>query len=448
VGARRIADVPAASNPLYLKTLLDDLRATGAHERLDAQIADYLQAADIPALIGKILARYERDYERDRPGLVREALALLWAARRGLTEPELLEVLKPAGQERLPPAVWSPVRCALEDGLVDRDGVLAFAHEHLRVAVERRYVPDAGTAKALRLRLADEFAARPVDARQADELPWLLRQAEARDRLRACLLDIDRFSLIFARDQDELLGYWVWLREERAMGRAYLESFEPWSRQAGREDRRISSAANGLGFFLNHAALYVEAEPFMRRALQITEQSFGANHPSVAIRLNNLAQLLQATNRLAEAEPLMRRALTITEQSFGANHPDVARDLNNLAMLLKATNRLAEAEPLMRRALKIDEQSFGANHPTVAIRLNNLAQLLQATNRLAEAEPLMRRALAIFAASLGGSHPSAQTVAANYAALLQAMGRSEEEIRDAVVNLGRRFGVDLSGMGG
>jgi nephrocystin-3 len=216
--ARKIAGAAAASNPLYIKTLLDDLRATGDHELLDRQIADYLQAADIPALLGKILTRFERDYERDWPGLVREALSLLWAARRGLTEPELLEALKPAGQERLPAALWSPVRCALEDGLVDRDGVLAFAHEYLHVAVERRYVPDAGTARALRLRLADEFAARSVDARQADELPWLLRQAESRDRLRACLLDIYRFLLMQKRDWNELLGYWVWLREERSMG--------------------------------------------------------------------------------------------------------------------------------------------------------------------------------------------------------------------------------------
>ena len=89
----------------------------------------------------------------------------------------------------------------------------------------------------------------------------------------------------------------------------------------------------------------------------------------------------------------MRRALAIDERSFGPDHPNVAIDLNNLAGLLQATNRLAEAEPLMRRALAIDERSFGADHPKVAIRLNNLAQLLQATNRLEEAEPLMRRAL-------------------------------------------------------
>ena len=91
----------------------------------------------------------------------------------------------------------------------------------------------------------------------------------------------------------------------------------------------------------------------------------------------------------AEAEPLYRRALAIDEQSYGPDHPNVASDLNNLAQLLQATNRLAEAEPLMRRALAIDEKSYGPDHPNVAIRLNNLAQLLQATNRLAEAEPLI-----------------------------------------------------------
>ena len=51
----------------------------------------------------------------------------------------------------------------------------------------------------------------------------------------------------------------------------------------------------------------------------------------------------------------MKRALAIDEKSYGPDHPDVARDLNNLAQLLQATNRLGEAEPLMRRALAIDE---------------------------------------------------------------------------------------------
>ena len=423
--ARKIAAVAAASNPLYIKTLLDDLRVTGAHDRLDVQIEDYLQAVDIPALLGKIFTRYERDYERDRPGLVREAMSLLWAARRGLTEPELLEVLKPIGQERLPAALWSPVRCALEDGLVDRDGVLAFAHEHLRMAVNRRYAADDSTARALHLKLADYFEDRPVDARQADELPWLLCQAEAGDRLRACLLDIDRFLLIQERDENELLGYWVWLKEERAMGKLYVQAFERWASGRG-ETTDVAYTANQIFLFLLNAALYEEAEPIMRRALTINEQSFGEKHPRVAVDLSNLAQLLQDTNRYVEAEPIMRRTLTIAEQSFGEKHPTVAIRLNNLALLLQDTNRHVEAEPLMRRALTIDEQSFGEKHPTVAIRLNNLALLLQDTNRHVEAEPLMRRALTIDEQSFGEKHPNVARDLSNLAQLLQDTNRHVE----------------------
>ena len=77
----------------------------------------------------------------------------------------------------------------------------------------------------------------------------------------------------------------------------------------------------------------------------------------MAISLSTMAMLLQATNRLDEAEPLMRRALDIAEQSLGPDHPNVATSLNNLAQLLQATNRLDEAEPLMRRALDVKKAS-------------------------------------------------------------------------------------------
>jgi len=74
--------------------------------------------------------------------------------------------------------------------------------------------------------------------------------------------------------------------------------------------------------------------------------------------------LLQDTNRLAEAEPLMRRALKIDEDSFGQDHPNVARDLINLGSLFQATSRGAEAGPLFRRAVKIYEDSLGQDHPS------------------------------------------------------------------------------------
>ena len=80
----------------------------------------------------------------------------------------------------------------------------------------------------------------------------------------------------------------------------------------------------------------------MLGALAINEESVGPYPATVATCLNNLAQLLQATNRLAGAEPLHRRAVAIDEQLYAPDHPNVAIHLNDLATLLKATNRVVE----------------------------------------------------------------------------------------------------------
>jgi hypothetical protein len=57
----------------------------------------------------------------------------------------------------------------------------------------------------------------------------------------------------------------------------------------------------------------------------------------------------------------------------------VARDLNNLAQLLRATNRLAEAELLMRRVLVIVlefTRRTGHWHPHLGDAINNYRGLL------------------------------------------------------------------------
>lgn len=71
--------------------------------------------------------------------------------------------------------------------------------------------------------------------------------------------------------------------------------------------------------------------------------------------------------------------LTIDEQSFGPDHPNVAIDLNNLALLLKDTNRLEEAEPLSRRHLCIFAEfarRTGYEHPHFRSAMENYGELL------------------------------------------------------------------------
>src|SRR5205807_242395 len=93
-----IAGASQAANPLFLCTILDELVPLGSREAVNAALTDLLRAADVSALFEKVLTRYARDYQTDRPSLIQDALSLIWASRRGLSEAELLDLLGADGK--------------------------------------------------------------------------------------------------------------------------------------------------------------------------------------------------------------------------------------------------------------------------------------------------------------------------------------------------------------
>ncbi|MEN8260042.1 MAG: tetratricopeptide repeat protein [Pseudomonadota bacterium] len=128
----------------------------------------------------------------------------------------------------------------------------------------------------------------------------------------------------------------TWPRWEPLSAHAAFATEEADRRQIGEPTSRLM---NALGQLLNAKALYSEAELLFRRALAIDEQAYGPEHPTVAIRLDNLAALLQATNRPAEAEPLYRRMAAILlrfQQRTGHEHPNMQTALENYLCLLTA----------------------------------------------------------------------------------------------------------------
>jgi tetratricopeptide (TPR) repeat protein len=80
--------------------------------------------------------------------------------------------------------------------------------------------------------------------------------------------------------------------------------------------------------------------------------------------------------KYGDAEGFYTRALTITENAKGANHPDVAWTLTHLASLYYWQGRYGDAEALHKRALAIREQVLGESHLNVAYVLNGLASFL------------------------------------------------------------------------
>ena len=204
----RLAESPQAVNPLFIRTILDELLVFGSHELLKRRLDYYLASNTLAELFTRILLRYEEDYERDRPGLVGDAMSLLWAARRGLSEVELLDMLGADGQP-LPPAHWTPLYLAAETALVSRAGLIGFFHDHLRQAVERKYMDETEVRRSVHLQLANYFSDRELGSRKVDELPWQLAQAETWERLYTLLCDLSFFDVLNRMNEFEIKKYWT-----------------------------------------------------------------------------------------------------------------------------------------------------------------------------------------------------------------------------------------------
>jgi CHAT domain-containing protein/tetratricopeptide (TPR) repeat protein len=155
--------------------------------------------------------------------------------------------------------------------------------------------------------------------------------------------------------------------------REYLRALELSRNSLGAEHPETADILILLADLYSDMGRYADAEPLHKRSLEIREKQLGRDHPRVADSLNNLAILYLDTGRYADAEPLYKRSLEIREKQLGRDHPDVGRSLVNLAVLYSGMGRYADAEPLYIRGLEIQEKQLGRDHPDVAASLNNLA---------------------------------------------------------------------------
>lgn len=341
----KIISRPQASNPLYLRTLLDELRIFGLFERLDERIEHYLQAQTNDALFDKVLERLEADYERDAPGLTKDFMSLIWASRQGLSETEALALLGTA-QGPLPQAIWSPLHLALAESLVNRGGLLTFFHDYLRKAVEKRYLADAASVLAARKRIADYFGARPGDERKASELPWQLAKMERWEKLYEALSDAALFSILWNSDPHEAKSYWAELENER--GLRALDAYRPVLDNPGEYTGHLWAVASLLAD-MGHRK---EAAPLMSQIVEHFRVS--GDWVNLAGAIGNQANLLYARGDLDGAMRLYEEAEAICARIGDGNGRQ--RALGNRALIMHTRGLLKDALALYKQKEAICRQ--------------------------------------------------------------------------------------------
>jgi hypothetical protein len=374
----RLASSPQCANPLYLRALLDELRLWGEHETLAAQIDHYLAAQSVDSLYELILARYEADYERDRPGLARDAFSLLWAARRGLSESELLDLLG-TDDGPLPRAYWSPLYLAAESSLTSRSGLLGFFHDYLRTAVEHRYVSDERASQSAHLRIADYFATRELGPRKIDELPWQLARASAWQRLADLLAGLPFLRAAWQANEFEVRAAWAQVEASSSLRLvdAYRLVMDAPAKHSTSQVFIVATLLQGTGH---------PEEALSLQAYLVGRYRETGDPASLSASLGNQALLLRARGDPDGAMALHKEEERICREL--ADPAGLAVSLGNQAVILHARGNLDGAMALLTEQERICREL--GNPAGLAAALSNQAFILKARGNIDGAMTLLK----------------------------------------------------------
>ncbi|WP_321508186.1 tetratricopeptide repeat protein [uncultured Methanoregula sp.] len=470
---QKISNASQSKNPLYLRCLLEELRLYGDHDTLMAEAERYLRAREIDGLFCLILERWEKDFNRDRPELVQDVMKLIWASRRGLSEPELLDMTGRDGNP-MPGAFWSPLSLSMEKALINRSGLLGFFHDYLKKAVEARYLGSESARNQAHLRIAGYFETPGISPRALEELPWQYDRAGAWDLLHVLLRNLNFFQHLWTMNPYDVKMYWADL-ETRSLYRM-VETYRDmlhhpeeygdstWNlatlfsdtgnlkeglilqqfltrfyRERGDRGNYQASLGNQAGM-LRLLARFNEAMELLREQEQICRET--GNRAGLCRSLGSQATILSRVwAKPDEAIALHKEEERICRET--GDRPALQASLGNQADILKTWGRLEEALELLKEQERICQET--GNRAGLSRSLCGQASILMKGGRLEEAMELHREEERICREI--GDREMLSACLGNQALILRIWGRLEEamELHREVERICRETG-DLDGL--
>lgn len=426
---KRLHQIVAAkqtANPLFLRAMLDELRLMGEHERLDKQINDYLKALDPKALYIKIIERWIQVYSEDRD-LVARSLRLLWAARNGLSETELLGILG-EGDKPLPRAYLTPFLVAAAPAMVNQSERLVPGHEFIRSAIADLLCQDKDVLRQVRLSIADYLiGGMHLPGRVLAERPWQLAHGGYLSELKQFLLSPLMLRMIKSpRALQEARHYWFLFKNTDSVGQEIRSAFEemirvkPEPASEGKIANALSVLLSDLGYsaeslwfvklsekyYQNNVSVFPEeqitiqnnraavlikagrlqqAKDMLEELLaKVSDQGMLDADPSLSAS-SNLAQILHLTGNLEQALERYRDIARRTARKYGKYHPDyVKRHANEICLALEVNpDKVQEAD--IRASIQSAREAFGSGHETTHASMHNLGGYYERKNMLDQA---------------------------------------------------------------
>jgi hypothetical protein len=434
--AGRLATAPQSGSPLFLTLALEELRLDARHESLAPLLDAILACRDAKQLF---LERYLRDEDYSRsqqPDLACRFMALIGAARAGLTELELADLLAlssdpvaaDSGKPRLPQVHLSLLMTSFLPYLLDKGGRRAPMH---RILAEAGL--EALGETVIREQLYGYFSpgygknGTNVEPRAAAEALYQITRWAQSDRAQRARLEDDLANLPVPATLHDVA-------EEVVIEALNEFSYEEKSALAGQWRAQVTPLAEGdiegIGevfsdyatWLMNRIGHYPAARALEEPLLEASRRILGEEHPDTLTDMSNLAETLHAQGDLPGARAFQEQVLEARRRILGAEHPETLMAMNNLAGTLGDQGDLPGTRELKEQVLEARRRILGEEHLDSLMTMSNLAATLYDQGDLPGARKLQDQVLEARRRILGAEHSDTLTAMGNLAVTLGDQG--------------------------
>ena len=380
LGLRHLAMLKESENtayPLYLITLLNEIRHIGRHNILTEQLSEYLACENILQLYEKVLERFDREYDEEGSHLPERMFRLLLASPGGLTESELLSLL-----EDVPQAYFAPLHIALEPYTAVSNGAIHITISKFRQAVQSYYRFTEAEISESRNTLKDWFTVHTEAPRRNSVLPCLLKESGDHVGLFSLLSDPDCFSELWQRNKYKAKEYWAFLAQN---GHSASEGFQDILTEPGSCESRMLLE---LGEMFTEAGCIHEARTILT---VITAEGSSAEESQKCQAYGMLGNISQRAGKLRDAEHWYKRKY-VSAKELGDRY-EQQRSLGNLGLISLMQGDLSSAQKSFESVMKL---ANALNHRDAQqIALGNLGSIAFSLGEADKAEELFLRQKAI-----------------------------------------------------
>jgi tetratricopeptide (TPR) repeat protein len=208
-------------------------------------------------------------------------------------------------------------------------------------------------------------------------------------------------------------------------------------------DQKACDALRRKASLLVEKGEYAEAEPVMKKALNLAMQLKANRDEVLAVGFRDLALLYTKLNRWPEAQEFCLRAITAMESQESPAWKHLPGALEVLARIYARQRNFASFEAILDKSYQLAAAQLGANAPEAAAKLIDYARLCDAENRPATALRFYQQSAAAIEEAIGNS---AEPVAMCHHFAGQAAARSGQwpvaarQFEKAAETYGRIFG--------